>query len=167
MAGCDVRLQEYILFFRFRFRDFCSSRFGFYGFGLGFYLLYLGTVQTGTKILLAPLLPSSVFLYSRIFEDVNDSSMEILLSCLYIQNSTSSDGIHFANIWTLFSNFSSIRNTGIFRHGKGFFTLEKKFRDKHSLDVYASCIFEGFSTYNNSFNKENYLMFFQQTNKQA
>ena len=55
MAGCDVRLQEYILFFRFRFRDFCSSRFGFHGFGLGFYLLYLGTVQTGTKVLLAPL----------------------------------------------------------------------------------------------------------------
>ena len=134
MAGCDVRLQEYILFFRFRFRDFCSSRFGFYGFGLKFYPLYLGTVQTGTKVLLAPLLPSSVFLYSRIFEDVNDSSMEILLSCLSIQNSTSShgsDGIHFANVWVLFSNFSSIRNTGIFRHGKGFFTLENFFRDKH------------------------------------
>ena len=137
MAGCDVRLQEYIPLFRFRFRDFCSSRFGFYGFGLGFYLLYLGTVQTGTKVLLAPLLPSSVFLYSRIFEDVNDSSMEILLSCLYkyleqyIHLVMAVMAYIFANIWTPFSNFSGIGNTGIFRHGKGFFTLEKFFRDKH------------------------------------
>ena len=82
MAGCDVRLRKY---FQILWGlDFCSSRFGFYGFGLVFYPLYLGTIQTGSKELLAPLLPSSVFLYSKIFEDVNDSSMEILLSCLYI-----------------------------------------------------------------------------------
>ena len=127
MAGCDVRLREYILSFRFRLRDICSW-FSFYGFGLKFYPLYLGTVQTSSKELLALLLPSSVFLYSRIFEDVNDSSMEILLSCLYIQNSTSSDGsdgIHFANIWAFFKIFQAQKTLAFLATGKDFSLLKK------------------------------------------